>query len=334
MVIGRKIYVYGGRDAEGSPLDEHGKIWVFATDTGQWSSIDPTSKSPRLPDRFDHAMVADEHPLPTLRSDKERPEPIDPDVHYGTIFVHAGIGKARKRLNDLWSFDLASRTWAQFADAPEPVRSGASLALAQNRIYRFGGYDGQNDVGGKLDYLDLKVAIFDDQTMTGEVALTALSGVWDSLPLEGPTDSVELLPRPVARSYAGLVPVSLGQGRSYLLLIGGDGSAGKAAGDHSSNICSDIWSYQLRPQGMTAASIKDATRMVAGKETGEGKWEPVEVQGESDFDGEEIRDGIGPGPRIRYDCAAVDFDTTKIVLWGGIGAGGQRWGDGWILNVI
>lgn len=249
--------------------------------------------------------------------------PPDTPEGHGTIFIHGGQDASGNPLSDVWAFDVAARTWTPFPDAPGPGRSGACLAFAQKRLFRFSGFDGARLLEGGLDYLDLMVAKFDDQGGKGELCLSPLTGEWQSI--ASSADG----PMPGPRSGAGLQAVTTGQGRSYLLLFLGERSPDSSGHERRGTFWDDIWSFQLKPRGMTAASFNDATKMILGKDTGEEQWARVRMVSEDDErGGAKIPQGCG-----WFACSTMDFDPAALVLWGGVGSNEDPIAYGWTLRL-
>ena len=240
---------------------------------------------------------------------------------HGTIFIHAGF-TAEGPKADLWSFDVASRTWSQLPDAPGLPRGGAGLVFTQDRLYRFGGCDDKEEIGGYVDVLHLAVSTFDDKGGKGELALTPRTGEWHSFQVPH-GDS------PGGRSVAGLQPVTTGQGRNYLVLFLGEKQPSSSF-ETAGKFWDDVWSYQIKPDGMTAASFKDATRYLFGAKDQEGMWARVGVPEGSKSQGIVQ----GPGGRGWFASSqGQDLGAGSIVLWGGLKEDNTRAGDGWILTV-
>ncbi len=173
-------------------------------------------------------------------------------------------------------------------------------------------------MGGQIDCFDLVVATFDDQSGKGELALTPKTGEWESIEFRAGSSA------PGNRSVAGLQPVNTGQGRSFLLLFLGERDPSSKGHEAAGKFWDDVWSYQLQPEGKTEASIKDATRQLIGKGTGESSWVKVEIPESTKSGGEQAH----PGPRGWFASAsAQDVDAESIVLWGGIGENNERLGD-------
>ena len=238
------------------------------------------------------------------------------------MFIHGGC-PASGRNADVWGFDVAARTWSRYSDAPGPARGGPSLCFAQDRLYRFGGFDGQKELGG-LQCLHFVVATYNDKGGKGEIRITPRTGQWETV------EAPEGTHVPGDRSVAGFHPVTTGQGRHYLLLFLGERLPSASGHDGAGKFWSDVWSFQLKPEGMTAASFKDATRWLVGAKTAEGSWARVDVPESSMTEGNKDH----PGPRGWFASSqGQDLDPASVVLWGGVQEDNQRAGDGWILTL-
>ena len=325
-VVDDRVFVFGGKDTDdGEPLYEAGRVWVFDTISNKWSYLDPSGG--KIPEpRTQHASVASVHPQPVQRRTDEGylpqqppdpakivPEPPSPDS-YGTVIIQGGLGESGAVLNDMWSFDISSKSWSELPEPPPPASSGPSLALVDQRLYSFS--------DGQTSYLDLTHSSFDDRGGQGELGLAPL-GPWTTLPDASTTPEK---PHPGERTGSSLIPVTTGQGRNYLLLIGGRNSSGEQL--------EDIWALQLRPEGMTAASFKDAARQAISKDTGETAWEEVKYY---DSEGVLIQEGQrrqGLAGRSGFAVAKDEaFDGATVVLWGGIGRNGEVLEDGLMVTV-
>ncbi|KAK5169843.1 uncharacterized protein LTR77_005821 [Saxophila tyrrhenica] len=325
-VIEERIYIFGGCGQDRQPIDENGRVWVYDTATNTWSHFDPSSKDAFPPARSNGAAVASVHPrqaqrradqdvMPQHPPDPETTMPDIPDTDtYGTFVVQGGQGIDGHALNDVWTFDISSRTWKELPDCPPPSSPHPSLAMVDNRLYTFS--------AGQTSYLDVSRSSYDDRSGQGELGLAPL-GPWQSIP---PTSSSPEKPHPGERSAASMVPVTTGQGRNYLLLLGGESQAGETL--------EDIWTLQLKPEGMTAASFKDAARMAVKMDTREATWSEVKYL---DSEGVMIQEGQpGRGLGVRRGGAAGkggEVDGASVVVWGGIGADGKARGDGLMVTV-
>ena len=320
--IGDRIYVFGGRGGKAmEPLAEDGRVWVFDTMAAKWDFLDPSEGSSFPVPRSYHASASTAHPLHVSKEELESrfdPLPVDMNSH-GTIFVHGGC-PTTGRLGDLWAFDVASRTWSQYPDPPSPARGGSSLTYALNRLYRYGGFDGKDELGGTVDYMDVSIA----NNKSGKGEIVTHEDQWKSVALPAESGS------PGNRSVAGLHPVTTGQGRNYLLLLLGERTPSPSGHDAAGQFWADVWSFQLQSENMTAASLKDATRRLLHAKTGESIWAQVDIP-ESTMTAGQIE---GPGPRGWFASAqGHDIGTETVVLWGGVQANNERAKDGWILAI-
>ena len=248
--IDARIYIFGGRGGKSmQPLEERGRVWVFDTKRSRWTHLDPKNGSPFPPARSYHSSTSTLHPISDgndLTADLVGGVASGFDDH-GTIFVHGGC-LASGRTAEVWGFDVASRIWSRYPDAPGSPRGGASLAFSQDRLYRFGGFDGERELGGSIDFLYFSVSSFDDKGGKGELAVTPRTGIWGSVPFAGAAG-------PGNRSVAGLQAITTGQGRNYLLLFLGERQPSSSGHETAGRFWEDVWSFQIKPDGMTVSPL-------------------------------------------------------------------------------
>lgn len=372
-VIGSRIFMFGGRGGpDMKPLDEAGRVWVFDTRTSQWSFLDPVpavkggSIVPHPTARSYHCATAIEKPREFARAAPRKAKnwrewaigdisktgiPQDPLVGhiaedavdeesagYGTFIIHAGCLAGGDRGSDLWAFDVRSRMWTELPAAPGPSRGGTSICVSKSRIFRFGGFDGQTEIGGQLDFLHLEVETFDDNTGTrGEIAVRA-RGSWQSI-LQGNADAsseeIPLQPAqqwPSPRSVASLQAATLPGGREYLILGMGEQTPNIAEGHAGAGkFLRDVWAFEAPPQGMTTASFGAAFMQAVGRKTGEGKWTKLAQVPHDEEDNAAL-----PCARGWMASAPVGevLDETSLLIWGGLSEENSRLGDGWIMRLI
>lgn len=392
-IIDKSIFIFGGRGGpDMKALEENGRIWVYDTRMNTWSHIDPRPDSPVAPARSYHTSAATSHPEPkpsntdssshNQTSTPNIPEPPNapvssgpptdtleppPEGTYGTLFIHAGCLSSGGRTSDLWSFDLHSRSWAELPSAPDPGRGGTSLAIVRNRLYRFGGFDGTTELGGQVDFLDLNLNDeFNDKGGTGVMAVGP-QGEWRAnvfAPEAQKDGKGGNKTAPGYRSVCGFSPVSTGQGREYLLIICGEGTASSQGHEGAGKFYDDVWSFRLKPEGATAGAVKDATRSaIMGKKTGEadvvevkyyageGSQEtvagdtPVGSKGESEGRSVSLGEGGGrmiqegqPKPMGRRGWFATApmgevGGNNSVLVHGGVGEDNERMGDIWVVSV-
>lgn len=354
-VIGERIFIFGGRGGKDmKPLEENGRVWIFDTRTDTWTFLDPLPGTKYPSARSYHASVALEKPTPG--------EPMKPRVYqvteelipgtiaehaksdeqlgHGTLFIHAGC-PVSGRTNDLWGFDVRSRTWREFPSAPGKPRGGTSLTISKSRIYRYGGFNGESEEGGQVDFLELAVDTFADISGEGqgEVAVTPKKSNWDTLVYESDANLADPGMEggnrriPGNRSVAGLHTITTGMGREYLVLLLGERDPSSIGHDGAGKFWGDVWAFQVPPHGMSMASFKDATWQVLGRETGEGLWSEVYVADAEGMEGEDVR-LLTPGSRGWFASSAMgDLDESAVILWGGLNGKNEREDNGWILRI-
>ncbi|KAG8418334.1 hypothetical protein J3458_005754 [Metarhizium acridum] len=352
-VIGSRIFLFGGRGGpDMKPLDEAGRVWVYDTRSHAWSHLDPAPAVrggaivPQPGPRSHHCATASDRPRDFPVPAPGRPRtwrqwalgdtsrtgiPQDPVVGcvaeqavdhesdgYGTLFVHAGCLAGGDRTSDLWAFDVRSRTWTELPAAPGPSRGGAAICISKSRLFRFGGHDGESEVGGRLDFLHLEVETFDDGASRGEVAVHARAG-WQTIVRDGGAEPRQEWPAP--RSAASLQALTVGGGKEHLVLAMGERAPGA--------FLDDVWTFEVPPLGMTAASFRAAFLQAVGRRTGEGRWEKVSM---AEYD-DESGDGVPAARGWIASAPLADLEERGIMIWGGLGADNKTMGDGWILRL-
>lgn len=343
-VIGERVFVFGGRGGkEMKPLEEKGRVWVYDTRTDAWSFLDPIPGTPFPAARSYHSSVSIDKPeapkqatvkidnateLPKAGTIAEGAQTDQEMGGYGTVFIHAGC-PASGRTNDLWGFDIRSRTWKEFPAAPGKPRGGTAITVSKSRIYRYGGFNGEGEEGGYLDVLEVDVDTFTDGSVggKGEVSVSAKEK-WVTLDFKE-----EGLSFPGNRSVAGFEAITTGMGREYLVLLLGERDPSSQGHDGAGKFWGDVWAFQSPPLGMTAASFKDATWQALGRKTGEGLWSAVQVADAEGAEGEDIRKLV-PGERGWFaSCSMADLGAGSVMLWGGLNGKNEREGDGWVLKI-
>lgn len=332
VVIGDSIYIFGG---EGEGLaDEKGRIWAYSTVSNKWSYLDSVPGASVPGQRTGHASTSSNLPGPKTTTFREKapqapvdpakfvPEPAKPDS-WGTVFVSGGRDTSTGQLlNDAFAFDVRTRTWTTIPSPAGPAEEGASLSLVGECLYRFGGKGGGNSATVSTQYLEASHVW---QHAEGGTTPLATGWAWRYVKhIDGAEASVVVAPP--ARSGAGLVGVSTGQGRHYLLALGGETEDGSFLGD--------IWALQLAPERSTAAAIKDGIRASIKQDTHESQWAEVLCQ-HVDAKGEEEKETSSRsfGARGHFATAkGTEVDGATCVVWGGVHAGNVL-GDGWMITV-
>lgn len=368
-VIGTRIFIFGGRGGpDMKPLDEAGRVWVFDTRSRSWSYLDPAPAVQggaivhRPSPRSYHCATATGRPRDFAQPRRPKAQtwqewavgdtsktgipqaPIvghvaedaidEESAGYGTFFIHAGCLADGERTNDLFAFDVRTKTWTQLPAGPGSPRGGTAICISKSRLFRYGGFDGEKEIGGQLDFIDLEVETFNDQGSKGEVAIRA-RGAWQTI-LQGNIDAssteIPIVARqdwPAPRSVASLEAITLGGGREYLVLSMGERTPSADGHAGAGSFFSDVWMFQVPPLGMSTASVTDAFLQLAGRKTGEGQWTRVAAVPHDDDVSDEV-----PVPRGWFASAPMtDLEDNAIVLWGGLDEQNARIGDGWILRL-
>lgn len=334
-VIDDHIYIFGG-EGEGV-TDEKGRVWVYNTVSNTWSYLDPAVDTLYPSHRSGHASASSDLPSPktTTYVEKAPQAPADPAMHvpeppesnsYGTIFIVGGRDMAKSELlSDALAFDVKTRTWSNIPSPSGHPREGASLALVGNRLYRFGGKGVETFASGAMECVDASHV-----WTHAERGTTPVSSGWGWEEVKKSDREGSTAVAPQARSYAGLVGVTTGQGRYYLLAIGGL--------TENEEYLDDIWAMQLAPEKSTAAAAKDSIRAHIKKDTHESQWAEV-IYHYVDTKGEEEKEIPGKpkrglGARGYFGVSkGTEVDGATAVVWGGVDANGKVLEDGWMITV-
>ncbi|KAF2086629.1 galactose oxidase [Saccharata proteae CBS 121410] len=373
-IVGDSIFIYGGEVADPATEQPGGIVWVFSTTTNTWTSLSsspPSDTTPVPSPRSHHTSAASEEPVPQTPKPTPVPlpqQPPDPAKHvpeppapesWGTIFIYGGMAADEEVLSDLWALDIRSRTWTPLPAPPGPGRHGASIAVEGSRLYLFGGTNDAKPIPGTMSYLDVS-GLWKFAESGGRPGRT-MSSVWEEVAV--PEDR-----GPGARLGAPLLNVTTGQGRHYLLLVGGqrdphalretrlDDEGGDApetkaeaaaaaaafpiSTPSSSGFLDDVWVYQLPSAAASAASAKDATRNTIKMDTRETHFAEVAYR-YVDAAGDVVEErpaalsgSKGMGARAGFAAAkGTEVDGASVVVWGGRGVDGEVLGDGWLVTV-
>ncbi|KAI8936840.1 hypothetical protein NX059_006077 [Plenodomus lindquistii] len=335
VVIGDSIYVFGGQGEEST--NEKGRVWVYSTVSNTWSHLDPASGTTHPGQRTGHASASSELLGPRTTTYREKapqapadpakfvPEPAEADS-WGTIFVTGGRDTSSgELLSDALAFDVRTKTWTNIPSPPECPGEGASLSLVGEHLYLLGGKGTMGRSTSVLTrYLDASHA-----WQHAEGGTTPLSSGWAWRDVKHVDKGEVATVKPRMRSFAGTANVTTGQGRHYLLALGGEAEDGSLLGD--------VWALQLAPERATAAAMKDGIRASIKQDTHESQWaevtcEYVDAKGEEEKEASQ-RLGRGLGARGYFATAkGTEVDGATCVVWGGVNAGNVL-GDGWLLTV-
>jgi len=182
------------------PIEENGSVWRYDVSTAAWELITPADPSAPFPAGRSY------HCISSNGSD--------------TVYIHSGCPE-QGRLSDLWAFDISNRAWRELPSAPAPPRGGASIAFANEKLYRINGFDGKTEQGGSIDVFD--------------VAASAWSSI--NYKPDG-TDG------PEPRSVSILVPVVV-QGRVYLVTMFGERDPSSLGHAGAGKMLSDAWAFDI-----------------------------------------------------------------------------------------
>ncbi|KAL8957421.1 MAG: hypothetical protein Q9183_006065, partial [Haloplaca sp. 2 TL-2023] len=307
-VLGYRIYILGGKGPDGQLLQEDGKVWVFDTETLQWSSLTPSSETYPQP-RYQHSCVASQHPLPNTNISEtasyaeqikstvsKLPSLIgkasSPREPHGSIIICSGLSSpSSEPMTDTWTFTVATKTWSQLPSLPT-VPFPPSLAIANNTLCAL---SNTSDLGSELQSLQLEPSSYKDARGEADLDLKPKAGAesWSSIPF--PTNP--LAPGPLPRKGAGMLPITTGNGRLYLLYFLGEKVSSKDSKEGEEiEYHSTAHTYQLPATSPFPAALKDQTRAKMGIQTGEGTWSEVKVV-PNEEGGVEMEGKSHPGPR-------------------------------------
>ena len=184
--VGRRMYIYGGKDEKGYTIREkiRGRVWVFDSETLRWSAVDPVEDEEQMvPEwRWGHGCASSEQPSPktdteaqglgekiskemagvagkiaSLVKGKSDEKMIQP---HGTLIICGGVNADNERLKDTWCFDIAERRWARLPDPPPsggPDLAIGRLAVSGGRVFLVAHPDPTG--GGEVHSLQLNLPI-------------------------------------------------------------------------------------------------------------------------------------------------------------------------------
>jgi len=166
----------------------------------------------------------------------------------------------------------------------------------------------------------LGLDIFNNKGRLGELSVS-VKGSWQTLDF-----TKEDMKFPGHGSVAGLQTITTGMGREYLVLMPRERDPSRQGHEVAGKFWGDVWTFQCPPQGMTAASFKDATWQALGREMGEGLWSQANVADAEgvEVEGEDVKNLV-PGERGWFATSVMgDLDVSGIVLWGGLNRKNER----------
>lgn len=319
------IAMFGGANEKGDAIDEKGRIWLFNTAKSSWEFIGPK---------------LGEQDVPEARAEAKLSE-CDND-----LVLHGGFSKSGEALKDTWHFSYTNKTWTRLLDAPT---ANANAAFANGILWLLTNTPEDSGTDGYIHSLAIAPALSSS---------TPASWTTQSFPTNPST------PAPKPRVAGGLLPMTTGHGRNYLLHFFGvtppmtkedlpptsseDESTlqvvdTQAAVEAEAVQYPDLWTLQLPSttpgrkaslaESLRPAALKDSIRSVFKADTGTNAWAEVDVQPpalETLGDGESGK--VHPGPRAYFGCDVLK-DGSTVMLWGGVNAKGERESDGWLVSL-
>lgn len=341
-VVGGRAYIFGGKVANGGLAGNEMHIIRLPgsaqSEGPEYKCVPaiPSSEDGNVPQsRFRHAAGAmadgnvvvyggaqgegipfEEHAAiwtfdtKTLQWTEHRPEdnPRPPShdhraVVHGTNLIVYGVPPDRDEA-EAWVFNVPTRIWSQLPSPKTAITiMPPDFTLSRDKLYLL---TGMSNEASELHTLDL----------------AATEPAWHSMvfPMN------PLVPGPGPRHGAGLLPISTGYGREFLLYFFGSKQTGDS---EDANQCwDDLWTFQLPSAGGSLAKLKDLARQTLGTDTGAASWAEVEVK---PHDVERTMDGKShPGPLASF--AYSDVNSKSVIFWGGINAKGETVGEGWIIQ--
>lgn len=212
VAVDQTLYVFSGRGGtDMAALSENGGLWTFKPTDSTWSFIKPADASAPYPEaRSYHSSTSDGS---------------------GQIFIHAGC-PASGRLRDFWSFDIRSKVWKKLPEATGPERGGTSLCFAAGKVWRMGGFDGKEEIGGSVDSFDLA------------------SEKWESFSFRADGKS-----GPGARSVAALLPLII-KGKDYLVSVFGEADPSSLGHAGAGKMLEDAWVFDIEAKTWLKLDVK------------------------------------------------------------------------------
>ncbi len=237
----KELVLFGGNASTSglsfTPLDD---VWALNLATGAWREIVATG--PKPPARLFHSAA------------------LDPAT--GRLYVYAGGGAGAFQgpfMTDLWSFDLATSTWAEesagTAGAPlGRIHSSLTFDSKQNRLVVFGGHD-DGAVGNNNDTWSFDPA---SKKWTELVPAETVKTPAPQFCLFPPDFTVPNLQAPDRRSAHAAV---LDEASGRWLVYGGKTDCGNV---------DDVWSFDLTTnQWQTEVPSTVGEACVRGKNAGQ-----------------------------------------------------------------
>ncbi|KAI5361604.1 Putative kelch-type beta propeller [Septoria linicola] len=306
------VAIFGGVDQAGKLVDEEPIIWLYVTAKSAWESL--KSESGAAPPQRSGARLFNFN---------------------NNLVLYGGVDGNGGELKDVWHYSYSQKTWTQLPSAPISTRNAA---LVDGVLYLISGTD---NMSSDVHSLHLHPNEKAEETIHVNADKET---EWSTVAF--PTNPLTPGPRP--RVGGGLLPITTGYGRNYLLYFFGarqnPNSTEAISPDDTEDPSqwSDTWTYQIpssspvaKPtlsisEALKPAHIKDVIREKLGYSSGEQSWAEIEVEVPGD-----LTLGVGkihPGPRANFGYDVMP-DGCSVVVWGGLNAKGEREGDGWTIRL-
>ena len=126
------MFVFGGHHSPKARLNDS---WIFNTSEMAWEKVGND------PDNLENAASSIGAPAPRAN--------MGSCIYDGKIFIqggHGGMGYSRTAFNDIYSFDLAEKTWTKLESVSEKLpegRGGHSLFANEGKLYIYGGWNSE-----------------------------------------------------------------------------------------------------------------------------------------------------------------------------------------------
>lgn len=342
VVVGGLIYIFGGQLAP-KAKEEAARVWVFDTKSRRWSYHDPAPDAPYPQPRFSHAAVASEEPGPqkmpqgTVDEVEQEadlastvPEPPD-DGSWGTIFIYGGKAikeEGQETLNDVWAFDIASRSWFTLPPPPEPAN--AELVLSRFHLVRISDATVEGATQLRVDSLDVGelFRIRKRGTKINNVALPSLLSEWSTImfPNSSPSTGIAVsnVPSPSDKEY-------------LLLFLGTNSPGGPVEHEEKSSLEAS--------SGMVALEISSGGGLrLAGADNPEADEDAlvkrmlkvdsifVDPYGEPLGSSAAINNRLLGRSSFTF-AGGTEVDGSHLIVWGGKDAKDRILGNGYMMTV-
>lgn len=311
------VAIYGGMDESKQILEEGASIWLFDPEKKSWSELPANNSESVFATEWKDITARNTDPAPEARPGSRFSAKLF--AHSNSLILYGGMDTIVTQSSEVWQFDIDTRVWKKISEAPV---STSSATFTNGVLYLISSSD---PMSSQLHYLNL-----------------ISKGVsWESITF--PTNP--MAPGPQPREHGGLLPITTGYGRNFLVYFLGAREK-PSSHDESEGVTqwSDMWTLQIPSSNLSAerkmalneaikpAKIKDAIRsMLPGTESAVYTWAEVEVQipkpDELNAEGK-----LHPGPRSLFGCDVMDGGRS-VVIWGGEDAKGERVGEGWIVRL-